>query len=348
MKKNRLGIIGGGQLGMFTCIAAKKKNIKSIILSESREFSAKNFCDRYFISDFKNLNNIDEFIDSADYFTIETENVPISLIEYIEKKKKVFPSSKVIEIAQNRLKEKKFLNSINGISTTEYLQPKNFEDFKYASKNFNYSCILKSKELGYDGKGQHKINKNNLDIFKEFNFSNFILEKIVDFKKEISVIVVKSNANTINYPIVENIHKNSILRESFYPAKINKKIKLEAINKSFEIANQISLDGVLAIEMFILKNDQILINELAPRPHNSGHWTIDACNISQFDALVRSIFDIPIPQIKYLNNCKMINLLGENFNNYKKYLNKKNCSVYIYGKNKIKTDRKMGHVNLIL
>ena len=348
MKKNRLGIIGGGQLGMFTCIAAKKKNIKSIILSESREFSAKNFCDRYFISDFKNLNNIDEFIDSADYFTIETENVPISLIEYIEKKKKVFPSSKVIEIAQNRLKEKKFLNSINGISTTEYLQPKNFEDFKYASKNFNYSCILKSKELGYDGKGQHKINKNNLDIFKEFNFSNFILEKIVDFKKEISVIVVKSNANTINYPIVENIHKKSILRESFYPAKVNRKIESVAITKSFEIANHISLNGVLAIEMFILKNDQILINELAPRPHNSGHWTIDACNISQFDALVRSIFDIPIPQIKYLNNCKMINLLGENFNNYKKYLNKKNCSVYIYGKNKIKTDRKMGHVNLIL
>ncbi len=341
MKKNRLGIIGGGQLGMFTCIAAKKKDIKSIILSETEEFSAKNFCDTYFISDFKNLSNLEKFIDSADYFTIETENVPISLIHYIEKKKKVFPSSKVIEIAQNRLKEKKFLNSISGINTTEYLQPKNFEDFKYASKNFNYSCILKSKELGYDGKGQHKISKNNLDVFKEFNFKNFILEKIVDFKKEISVIVIKSNANTINYPIVENIHKNSILRESFYPAKINKKIKLEAINKSFEIANQISLDGVLAIEMFILKNDQILINELAPRPHNSGHWSMDACNESQYDNLINSIFfnNLTSPQVKA--KCRMINLIG---NDYKKIESlKKKYRCYDYYKKEIRDSRKMGH-----
>ena len=172
MKNNRLGIIGGGQLGMFTCIAAKKKKIKSVVLSETNEFSAKKFCDKFLISDFKNLNNIDKFIDSADYFTIETENIPISIIRYIEKKKKVFPCSKVIEISQNRLKEKKFLNSITGVRTTEYHEIESFEDFKYASKNFSYKCILKSKELGYDGKGQYKINKNNLDIFKKFNFKN--------------------------------------------------------------------------------------------------------------------------------------------------------------------------------
>lgn len=341
MKKNRLGIIGGGQLGMFTCIAAQKKDIKSIILSETEEFSAKNFCDRYFISNFKNLNNIDEFIDSADYFTIETENVPISLIHYIEKKKKVFPSSKVIEIAQNRLKEKKFLNLISGISTTEYLQPKNFEDFKYASKNFNYNCILKSSELGYDGKGQYKISKNNLDFFKEFNFNNFILEKIVDFKKEISVIVVKSNANTVNYPIVENIHKNSILRESFYPAKINKKIKSEAIAKSFEIANQISLNGVLAIEMFILKNDQILINELAPRPHNSGHWSIDACDESQYDNLINSIFFNNLTSPQAIAKCRMINLIGNDYNKIESLKKKYRC--YDYYKKEIRDSRKMGH-----
>ena len=341
MKKNRLGIIGGGQLGMFTCIAAKKKNIKSIILSEAEEFSAKNFCDKYFISDFKNLNNLDKFIDSADYFTIETENIPISIIHYIEKKKKVFPCSKVIEIAQNRLKEKKFLNSINGINTTEYLQPKNFGDFKYASKNFNYSCILKSKELGYDGKGQYKISKNNLDFFKEFNFNNFILEKIVDFKKEISVIVVKSNANTINYPIVENIHKKSILRESFYPSKVNKKIKSEAITKSFEIADQISLNGVLAIEMFILKNDQILINELAPRPHNSGHWSMDACNESQYDNLINSIFfnDLIPPQVRA--KCRMVNLIGNDYKKIKSLKKKYRC--YDYYKKEIRDSRKMGH-----
>ena len=202
MKKNRLGIIGGGQLGMFTCIAAKKKKIKSIVLSETDEFSAKNFCDKYFISNFKNLKIIDKFVDSADYFTIETENIPISIIKYIEKRKRVFPCSKVIEISQNRLKEKKFLNSIDNIKTTEYKELENFDDFKYASKNFNYKCILKSKELGYDGKGQYKISENQLEIFREFNFKNFILEKIVDFEKEISVVIVKSQENTINYPTV--------------------------------------------------------------------------------------------------------------------------------------------------
>ena len=341
MKNNRLGIIGGGQLGMFTCIAAKKKNIKSIILSETDEFSAKNFCDRYFISNFKNPNNLDKFIDSADYFTIETENVPISIVRYIEKKKKVFPSSTVIEIAQNRLKEKKFLNSIDGIKTTEYLQPKDYEDFKYASKNFNFSCILKSKELGYDGKGQYQISKNNLEIFKEFNFNNFILEKIVDFKKEVSVVVVKSKENIINYPTVENIHKESILRESIYPAKISKRIELEAITKSFKIANQISLNGVLAIEMFILKNNQILINELAPRPHNSGHWSMDACNESQYDNLINSIFFNELNTPKVIRKCKMINLIG---NDYKKIESiKKKYRCYDYYKKEIRDSRKMGH-----
>lgn len=341
MKNNRLGIIGGGQLGMFTCIAAKKKNVESVILSETQEFSAKNFCDRYFVSNFKNLNNLDKFIDSADYFTIETENIPISIIRYIEKNKKVFPSSKVIEIAQNRLKEKKFLNSIDGVKTTEYLQPKNYEDFKYASKNWNFSCILKSKELGYDGKGQYKISENNLEIFKEFNFSDFILEKIVNFKKEVSVVVVKSKENTITYPVVENIHKESILRESNYPAKISKEIESEAITKSFKIANQISLNGVLAIEMFILKNDQILINELAPRPHNSGHWSMDACNESQYDNLINSIFFNKLNSPKVKRKCKMINLIG---NDYKKIESlKKKYRCYDYYKKEIRDSRKMGH-----
>ena len=341
MKNNRLGIIGGGQLGMFICIAAKKKNIKSIVLSESEEFSAKNFCDRYFISDFKNLNNLDKFIDSADYFTIETENVPISIIHYIEKKKKVFPSSKVIEIAQNRLKEKKFLNSIDGIKTTKYLQPKNFDDFKYASKNFNFSCILKSTKLGYDGKGQYKISKNNLEIFKEFNFNNFILEKVVDFKKEISVIIVKSKENTINYPTVENIHKESILRESFYPAKISKKVESDAITKSFMIANQISLNGVLAVEMFILENDQILINELAPRPHNSGHWSMDACNESQYDNLIKSIFFNKLTSPQVIRKCRMINLIGDDYKKIESLKKKYRC--YDYYKKEIRNSRKMGH-----
>ena len=178
-------------------------------------------------------------------------------------------------------------------------------------------------------------------IFKEFNFKNFILEKFVDFKKEISVVVVKSKESTINYPTVENIHKNSILRESFYPAKISKEIESEAIIKSFEIANQISLNGVLAIEMFILKNNQILINELAPRPHNSGHWSMDACNESQYDNLINSIFFNELKPPNVIGKCRMINLIG---NDYKKIDSlKKKYRCYDYFKKEIRDSRKMGH-----
>ncbi len=339
--KNNLGILGGGQLGMFICQAARKYGIKTTVFSESKNFSAKKFCDNFLIGSFFDQNLIDEFINSSDFFTIETENIPITVLKLIEKNKKIFPCSRIVEIAQNRLKEKKFLNSIKGVKTAEFEKIDNYSKLKKIYKLFGEVGILKSCEMGYDGKGQYLINDKNINNFKNYDLNGYILEKLLDFKKEISVIICCSKKNTVIYPPVENIHKSSILRESIYPARINNKIKNKAILLAKKIATKLKLKGILAIEMFLMKDDELLINELAPRPHNSGHWSLDFCKYSQFESLIFSIFKEKLFQPNPTASCKMINVIGKDYEEKRK-LSKK-YKFYDYFKNDIKRLRKMGH-----
>ena len=339
--KNNLGILGGGQLGMFICQAAKKYKIKTTVFSHSKNFSAKEFCDNFLIGSFTDNNLLDQFINSSDFFTIETENIPISVLKKIEKKKQIFPSSNIVEIAQNRLKEKKFLNSIYGVKTAKFKKIQNFKDLENYIKLFGKTGILKSCEMGYDGKGQCFINDRNVKNFKNNDLNGYVLEEVLDFKKEISVIVCCSKNNTIFYPPVENIHKNSILRQSIYPARINEKIKKKALLLAKKIATELKLQGILAIEMFLMKDDELLINELAPRPHNSGHWSLDFCKYSQFESLIFSIFKEKLMQPEPTDSCKMINVIGKDYEK-KKSLSKK-YKFYDYFKENVKKLRKMGH-----
>ena len=341
MKKNSLGIIGGGQLGMFLCQAAKKQNLRTVVFSTTENFSAKNFCDSYFISDFNDNTKIDKFIDSADFFTIETENIPKNFLKKIEKKKKLFPNSNIIEISQNRLKEKKFLNSIENIKTVNFKSINNFDDLLKSFNLFNHKAILKTCEMGYDGKGQFKLSRENINKFKNSKLKNYILEELINFKKEISVIVCRSQKDIVTYPPVENIHKDSILRETIFPADISQNVKKNAISIAKRIANELDLEGILAIEMFLMKDNTVLVNELAPRPHNSGHWTMDFCKISQFDNLVYSIFYGNTRKPNPFKECRMVNVIGKDYskkNNYQKKYN-----FYDYFKDEIKELRKMAH-----
>ena len=339
--KNSLGILGGGQLGMFICQAAKKYNIKTTVFSDNKNFSAKEFCDNFLIGSFTDQNLLDKFINSSSFFTIETENIPITVLRKIENKKKVFPSSSIVEIAQNRFKEKKFLNSINGIKTAKFEKIQSFNNLESKIKLFGSSGILKSCEMGYDGKDQHLISNKNINNFKNKDLKGYILEEVLDFKKEISVIVCCSKKNTILYPPVENIHKNSILRESIYPARITNEIKDEALLLAKRIAKKLKLQGILAIEMFLMKDDTLLINELAPRPHNSGHWSLDFCKYNQFESLIFSIFREKLMQPEPSCSCKMINVIGKDYRE-KKSLSKK-YKFYDYFKKEVKKLRKMGH-----
>ncbi len=341
MTKNVLGIVGGGQLGMFICNAAKKIGVKTIVFSNAEEFSAKNFCDDFFIGSFNDKAKIQKFVNSAELFTIETENIPKEFCQTIEHKKKLFPSSKIIEITQNRLKEKNFLNNLNTIKTAKYFEINNFSDLVTSAKKLNHQCILKTQEFGYDGKGQFQINKTNLNDFATEDLRNSILEEKINFKLEISVIVVSNGKEFTFYPPVENFHKDSILRESIYPARINPSIEKDSINKAKIIANNLNLNGILAIEMFLTHNQELLINELAPRPHNSGHWTMDSCKFSQFDNLVSLIMKKRVLEPKPFKNCKMINIIGKEFQKFNEINN--NFKVYDYFKKDIRPSRKMGH-----
>ena len=340
MSNKTIGIVGGGQLGMFICEAAKKKNIRTIVYSTTNNFSAKNVCDDFIIGEYYDNKKLDQFIINADFFTIETENIPINFLKEIEIKKNLFPSSKIIEIAQNRLREKNFLNSLDGIKTVEYFEINNFDELIKYSNEFNCECILKTQEFGYDGKGQYHINQKNLSDFKSKNLNNHILEKKICFDLEISVIVSRSKSNYFSYPPVENLHKDSILRKTTYPAKINQKIKFKSRQKAELIANKLNFYGVLAIEMFVI-GEEILINEIAPRPHNSGHWTIDASGCSQFENLISIMTDEKSINPEPFKNCSMVNIIGNEYLEIEKL--KHNYKVYDYSKEEVKSLRKMGH-----
>ena len=342
--KNKLGILGGGQLGMFICKAANKLNIETIVLSNSENFSARKFCNSFIIGDFNNKNIINKFLELADVFTVETENIPAQVLRTIQNSKKLFPNSNIIEISQNRLKEKNFINSLADIRTVNYKIIKNFNDLEITLKLFNNSGILKSCEMGYDGKGQYRVNLNNLKEYKNFKFKDYILEEMILFKKELSVIVCRTSNNITCYPVVENIHRNSILRETLYPAKISKYSENKAISIAKEIANKLNLIGILAVEMFLLDNEDVLVNELAPRPHNSGHWTLDYCKNNQFENLIYSIFDNRVKEPIPKENCKMVNVIGDDYKNRKNYI--KNFNFHDYYKKEIKKLRKMGHYTL--
>lgn len=343
---NTIGVLGGGQLGMFLCKASKKLNLKTIVLSEEKDCSASKFCDDMFVGKFNDLSVIEKFMQKVDVVTIETENIPLKTLRFIEEKKSLKPSSKVIEIAQNRIKEKKFLNSLKEISTTEFNEINHFEDLLKAFNKFGKKLLLKSSELGYDGKNQFKINKNNIDEFKKFNLKGFVAEKIVNFDKEISVICFRDNKGNIEYlPPVHNIHKKSILKSTTFPPNISKVTEIKAIEYAKKIALNLNLVGVLAVEMFVLKNGQILINELAPRPHNSGHWSLDCCEVNQFENLLRAISKQKVLAPKIFSRGIMKNLIGKEY--LKKITSTKNIKFHDYYKKMVKEKRKMGHVTYI-
>ncbi len=339
---NSIGILGGGQLGMFLCLAAKRFKKKISVYSESRHCSAEKFCDNFFYGSFEDLNRIEKFCNSVDIVTVETENIPIKTLNLIDKKKKLRPIASSIEIAQNRIKEKKFLNSLKNIQTTPYYKIQNYDELKEVFNKFNKNIIIKSCTFGYDGKNQYRISSRNISNFKNLNIKNYIAEKVVDFKKEISVIISRDTKGEIQiYPPVENIHKKGILISSHFPSKLSKKIQKKAIDYAIHITKKLKIIGVLAIEMFVLENEEIYINELAPRPHNSGHWTLDCCNYNQFDNLILAISGLKIHNPEIFSGAIMKNILGNDYNNIKEISQK--YKFYDYFKDSVKPKRKMGH-----
>ena len=341
-----LGIIGGGQLGSMLANAAKKLKIKTIVLSDDPKAPAKNFCDEIIISEYDKQKTIEDFTSKVDVVTFEFENIPFKVLEYISKLKPVFPKPAINQIVQNRFIEKKFINNI-GIKTTNYALISNQSDL--ANNEDLFPGLLKTCTLGYDGKGQFVLKNEeeacelNIELGKEY-----VLEKKVNLKKEISVVITRflNNDFTIYEPI-ENFHVNQILNKSIIPADINKNIFEEAQQQAKLIAEKLDYVGTMCVEYFIDEENNLLVNEIAPRVHNSGHLTINTYNVSQFENHIRAVCNLEKVELKKVYNAEMINIIGEDIKTYRGKSYSKNEFFFDYLKKETKKKRKMGHMTTI-
>ena len=340
-----VGILGGGQLGMMLCQAARKLNLQTFIYTDSDDSPAIKYADSYLIKKYDNFHEIDNFIKKCDFVTYEFENIPFKTLSYIEQKINVSPNSQVNKIIQDRLTEKNYVNKIN-IPTVPYIEINNTTDLKSVDPNF-FPAILKTRKLGYDGKGQIVIHSYK-DI-SEISNNEYILEKKINLHQEISIIAVRYKDGTIfTYQPIDNIHKNQILFRSFSPANSEKSIIEEAKNHANNFAEKISYVGTFCLEFFITEEKKLLLNEIAPRVHNSGHLTIESYNVSQFESHIRSVCNLEKvkPSLKYKS--EMINILGDDIYKYRDRSIKENEYFHDYHKKESKTGRKMGHFTKVL
>ena len=343
-----LGIIGGGQLGSMLAIAAKKLNINTVIFCDDEDAPAQNFCNKFIFGNYDNQEKISEFVKLVDIVTFEFENIPYETLNEINKLKPVLPKPSVNRLIQHRLAEKDFINKLN-IRTTRYVSIEKKSDIE-SLEDF-LPGILKTTTLGYDGKGQYPINSieelNSLSI----DFSKgYILEKLVKLKKEISIIITRFNNQKYEiYEPIENTHQEQILKNSKIPADIDDKIYNQSKDWAMMIAEELKYVGTLCVEFFIDRNDNLYVNEIAPRVHNSGHLTINAFNVSQFENHIRSVCGLEQIPLKKISNAKMINLIGDEISSYRK-ISKLNDNEFFfdYLKKEIKKKRKMGHLTTLI
>ena len=345
MSNPTLGIIGGGQLGSLLAIAAEKLNIKTVILSDDTNAPAKNFTPNFICGNYEDEKIINDFISKVDLVTFEFENIPYKVLKNINENKTVLPRPEINKLIQNRYTEKDFLNK-NDIRTTRYTLIKDEDEIK-----INQSLIpgiLKTCTLGYDGKGQYTI--NSLKDFNEtidFN-KEYILEKKINLKKEISVIITRFGHQKYElYEPIENVHEDQILKHSKIPADISDSIKDKSINWATKIVEDLDYIGTLCVEYFIDKNNNLYVNEVAPRVHNSGHLTINTHNISQFENHIRAVCGLEKIETKKLYDGRMFNLIGNDISIYRDKTFKDNEFFYDYLKTEIKEKRKMGHLTVI-
>jgi 5-(carboxyamino)imidazole ribonucleotide synthase len=329
-------------------IAAKKLNIKSVVFCDDSDAPAQNFCNKFIFGDYNNKKKIMEFISHVNIVTFEFENIPFETLDEINRLKPVLPKPSINRLIQHRLAEKDFVIKLN-IRTTRYVSIEKKSEID--TLNDFLPGILKTTTMGYDGKGQHPINKpedlKNLNI----DFSKgYVLEKLVRLKKEISVIITRfSNNNYEIYEPIENVHQNQILKNSKIPAEISLKILNQSKEWASTIAEEMKYVGTLCVEFFIDRNENLYVNEIAPRVHNSGHLTINAYNVSQFENHIRAVCSLKKIPIKKLSNAKMINLIGKQIEPYRQGLNLKDNEFFFdYLKKEIKEKRKMGHITTLI
>ena len=347
MSKPILGIMGGGQLGSMLAIAANKLEIKTVIFCDDIDAPEQNFSNDFVHGEYNDQNKINEFLSKVDVVTYEFENIPYETLNEINKIKPVLPKPSVNRIIQHRLAEKDFINNLN-IRTTRYVSIEKKSDIE--SVEDLLPGILKTTTLGYDGKGQHPISSlENLDSIDVDYSKGYILEKLVKLKKEISIIITRFDIQKYEiYEPIENVHEDQILKNSKIPAEISDKILEQSKLWATLISEELKYVGTLCVEFFVDRNENLYVNEIAPRVHNSGHLTINAYNVSQFENHVRAVCKLEQIPLKKISNAMMTNIIGDQITNYRNKEHSENEFFFDYLKKEIKQKRKMGHLTTLL
>lgn len=345
-----IGIIGGGQLGQMMALDAKQTGMKVIVLDPTPACPAGQVADDQIVAPYADVKAITELARRADVLTYEFENVDLNALEDVADKVYVPQGTHLLYTTKNRIREKTFLRNA-GLQTAPFMAVKDAVDLKKAVAKIGYPSVLKTCEGGYDGHGQEVLH-SDADLTKcagILSTKDAILEGWVPFKLECSVMVARNeNGEVTVFPVSENIHHNEILHLSIVPARISPELQKKAQQMAIKIAHAINLRGILGVEMFVTADGQIYINELAPRPHNSGHYSIEACNFSQFAIHNRAICNWPLPQIKLLQPVVMVNVLGQHVAGVHQEIAKKpNWHFHDYGKAEVRHNRKMGHVTIL-
>ncbi|MBM7608025.1 5-(carboxyamino)imidazole ribonucleotide synthase [Lysinibacillus composti] len=345
-----IGIIGGGQLGRMMALAAKEAGFKIAVLEPAMDSPCGQVADVRIVAPYDDEAALEELAEVSDVITYEFENIDFEGLKRLTEIAYIPQGADLVRITQNRVTEKEAIVKA-GCPVAPYLVVNSYEELVEQIDQIGFPSIVKTARGGYDGKGQQQLNGvEDLPLAQKlFEHSQCVVEGFVPFTKEISVIVQRNGfGETYCLPVGENIHVHHILHETIVPARVADETLSLAQEAAMKIADYLKLVGTLAVEMFVLEDGQIVINELAPRPHNSGHYSIEACNISQFGQHVRAVCGWPLRQPKLMQPSIMVNLLGQHVvplsNSISKY---PNWSIHLYGKAEAKVNRKMGHVTIM-
>ena len=350
-----LGMLGGGQLGKFFVEAAHHLGYEVTVLDPDQESPAGKIADDHICRSFSDKSSLDLMVKNCEAISTEFENIPSETISYLEKKVRTHPNALAISIVQRRIKEKEFIKGL-GLPIGPCEPINSIESFSEFENKKIFPAILKQSKFGYDGKGQHQVNSISevKAILNGSNENEFILEKKLNLDKEISVVLSRSSDGASEiFPVIENQHEAGILDLSIIPARVSENFKKEAVSYALKIAKNLNYVGTIAVEFFI-SDDKLYVNEIAPRPHNSGHFSLDACNVSQFDLQVLSLVEKSLIEINLEKNAVMLNLLGDLWfkNGEPKTPNFEEIegpgiNIHLYGKNQPRSGRKMGHITVV-
>src|SRR5215213_8264432 len=350
LPNSTIGVFGSGQLGRMFAIEARKMGYRVHTFSPATDTPTGQVADFETSADYGDLERVEKFACLVDVVTFEFENVPSRTVETAARFAEVHPQGEILHTTQNRLREKTFLSE-NGFPVAPFRHIKLLDDLYRAAAELGLPAVLKTAGFGYDGKGQQKIKAvGEIDnAFENLGGNEAVLEAFIEFEKEVSVVCARNQSGDFaHYGVIENEHANHILDISFAPARVPKRVFEEAVEIARAVAETLSYVGTLCVEFFLTKDEKLLINELAPRPHNSGHLTFDAAVTSQFEQQLRAVCGLPLGATEFYRPAAMANLLGDVWSagepNWQNALQLPNVKLHLYGKSEARAGRKMGHL----